>query len=65
MKIISIVYKLLFFKITDLYTLDTVIWKNISSSYESLKNYLNVQTTKISSSQDKKWNFHFARNYSE
>ena len=35
MKIISIVYKLLFFKITDLYTFDTVIWKNISSSYES------------------------------
>ena len=29
MKIISTVHKLLFFKTTDLYTLDTKIWKNI------------------------------------
>ena len=35
MKIIYNVYKLLIFKTTDLYTLDTKIWKNIMSSYES------------------------------
>ena len=35
MKILSTVHKLLFFKTTDLYTLDTKIWKNILSSYES------------------------------
>ena len=35
MKIISTVHKILFFKTTDLYTLDTKIWKNILSSYES------------------------------
>ena len=35
MKIIYTVYKLLIFKITDLYALDTKIWKNIVSSYES------------------------------
>ena len=35
MKIISTVHQLLFFKTTDLYTLDTMIWKkNILSSYE-------------------------------
>ena len=38
MKIISTVHKLLFFKTTDLYTLDTKIWKNILSSFESKKN---------------------------
>ena len=32
MKILSTVHKLLFFKTTDLYTLDTKIWKNILSS---------------------------------
>ena len=32
MKIISIIYKLLFFKTTDLYNLDKKIWKNILSS---------------------------------
>ena len=35
MKIITVVHKLLFFKTTDLYTLDIKIWKNILSSYES------------------------------
>ena len=37
MKIFSTVHKLLFFKTTDLYTLDKKIWKNILSSYESKK----------------------------
>ena len=35
MKIISTVHKVLFFKITDLYTLDKNIWKKTLSSYES------------------------------
>ena len=34
-EIMFTVYKLLFFKTTDLYTLDTKISKNILSSYES------------------------------
>ena len=34
MKIISIFHRLLFFKATDPYNLDTKIWKNILSSYE-------------------------------
>ena len=43
MKIISTVQKLLFFYfLTYLYTLDTKIWKNILSSYDSKKNYLNI-----------------------
>ena len=46
MKIISNVHKLLFFETTDS-TLDTKIWKNILSSYESKTKYLNMQTTKI------------------
>ena len=37
MKIISTVHKLLFFKTTELYTLNTKIWKNILSPHESLK----------------------------
>ena len=37
-KIISTLHKLLFFKTTDLHTLDTKIWKNNSSSYKSQKN---------------------------
>ena len=37
MKIITTVHQLLFFKTTDLYILDTKIWKNILSSYESKK----------------------------
>ena len=37
MKIIITVHQLLFFKTTDLYTLDTKTWKNILSSYESKK----------------------------
>ena len=37
MKIISNFHKLLFFKTTDLYTLDKKIWKNILNSYESKK----------------------------
>ena len=65
MKIISTVHKLLLFKTTDLYTLDKKIWKNILSCYESEKKILNTQKIKISSNQDKKWNFHFARNYSK
>ena len=65
MKIISTVHKLLLFKTTDLYTLDKKIWKNILSCYESEKKILNTQKTKISSNQDKKWNFHFARNHSK
>ena len=47
MKVISTVHKLLFFKTADLYTLDTKIWKNILSSYEKQKKYLNMQATKI------------------
>ena len=47
MKTISTVHKLLFFETTDLYTLDKKIWKNILSSYESKKAYLNMQITKI------------------
>ena len=35
MKIITTVHQILFFKTTDLYILDTKIWKNILSSYES------------------------------
>ena len=35
MKITSTVNKLLFFKTTNLYILDTKIWKNILSSFES------------------------------
>ena len=41
MKIISPVNKFLFSKTTDLYALDTKIWKKILSSYENKKNYLN------------------------
>ena len=37
MKIIITVHQLLFYKTTDLYTLDTKTWKNILSSYESKK----------------------------
>ena len=37
MKIITTVHQLLFFKTTDLYILDTKIWKNILSSYKSKK----------------------------
>ena len=40
MKITSTFHKLLFFKTTDLYTLDTKIRKNILSSYESKKKKL-------------------------
>ena len=51
MKIISTfisTYKLLFFKTTDKYTLDTKIWKIILRSYESKnKKKLNTQTNKI------------------
>ena len=47
---ISIVPKLLFFKTTALYM----------HTYS-----LNMQTTKKSSTWDKKWNFHFAINYSK
>ena len=39
MKILSTVHKLLFFKTTDLYTLDTKIWKNVLSSNESKKKF--------------------------
>ena len=39
MKIISTLYKLLFFKTIELYTLET----------KSKNNYMNMQTTKISS----------------
>ena len=35
MKIISTVHKLLFFNTTDMYTLDTKIWKKFLSSYEN------------------------------
>ena len=49
MKTISIFHKLLVFKTANLYTLDIKIWKNILSSYESKKSYLNMQTTTISS----------------
>ena len=49
MKIILTVHKLLIFKTTDLYILDTKIWKNILSSYENKKNSLNTQATKMSS----------------
>ena len=38
MKTIPTVHKLLFFKATGLYTLDTKIWKIILSSYESKQN---------------------------
>ena len=34
MKIVFTVHKLLIFKTTDLYTMNTKIWKNIFSSYE-------------------------------
>ena len=37
MKIIPTLHKLLLFKTTDLCNLDTKIWKNILSSYESKK----------------------------
>ena len=37
MKIISTFHKLLFFKTSHPYTLDTKIWKNILDSYESKK----------------------------
>ena len=37
MKTISTFHKLLFFKTTNLYTLDTKIWESILSSYESKK----------------------------
>ena len=47
MKIMSTVHKLLFFKTTDLYTLGTKILKNMLSSYESKRKYLNLQTIKI------------------
>ena len=49
MKIITTVCQLLFFKTTDLYTLDTKILKNILNSYESKNKSLNMHTTKISS----------------
>ena len=39
MKTITTVHQLLFFKTTDLYTLDTKIWKNVLSSYESKKKF--------------------------
>ena len=45
MKIIFLVHKLLFFKTTNQYTLDTKIWKNILNSYESKKDSLNIQAT--------------------
>ena len=38
LKTITSVYKLLFFKTSDLYSLDTKIWKNNLSSYESKEN---------------------------
>ena len=38
MKIMSIVHKLLFFKTTDLCTLDKKVWENVLSSYERKKN---------------------------
>ena len=63
MKIITTVHRYYFSK--QLYSLDTKIWKSILSLYESKKNYLNMQTTKISSPEERKWNFHFARKYSE
>ena len=37
MKIMSIVHKLLFFKTTDLCTLDKKVWENVLSSYERKK----------------------------
>ena len=42
MKTISTFHKLLFFKTTNLYTLDTKIWKSILSSYESKKKKKNL-----------------------
>ena len=60
-KIITNDHQVLFFKTTD----DIKIWKNVFSSYEIWNNHLNVQTTKISSTEKKKWNFHFSRNYSK
>ena len=39
MKIISTVHEVLFFRTTDLYALDTKIWKNILSSYEHFSEY--------------------------
>ena len=62
MKIITTVQQLLFSKTTDLYTLEKKIWEDILSSMKAKKD---MQTNKISSTQDKKRNFHFARNYSK
>ena len=62
MKIITTVQQLLFSKTTDLYTLGKKIWEDILSSMKAKKD---MQTNKISSTQDKKRNFHFARNYSK
>ena len=62
MKIITTVQQLLFSKTTDLYTLEKKIWEDILSSMKAKKD---MQTNKISSTEDKKRNFHFARNYSK
>ena len=59
MKITTTVHQLLFFKATDIYTLDTKIWKNILNSYE--KKHLNMQRTSISSTEDKNCYFNFTK----
>ena len=63
MKVISTVHMVLFFKTTAIYVY--LEHKDLKIHFKLIWKLKNMQTTKISSTYDKKWNLHFDRNYSK